>query len=31
MVGKKTSDNYLSGSGLAVFDPDYPYGLTPNE
>lgn len=31
MVGKKTSDNYLSGSGLAVFDPDYPYGLTPIE
>ena len=31
MVGKKTPDFQLSCSGLAVFDPNYPYGLTKNE
>ena len=31
MVGKVTPDYQLSCSGLAVFDPNYPYGLTKNE
>ena len=31
MVGKVTPDNQLSCSALAIFDENYPYGLTKNE